>query len=121
MATPASGMRFSSKGMELPINVLVTIVFLIIVMVAIVLFVTGAFDKGGEDIDRIGDRVSLCKVYAEAKCAIRDVPLARNPDLASSLENLCKKEGMIDPESDCVPFDEKCGKPCCQEFCAMFP
>lgn len=115
-----NGKLFSSKGTELPINILVTLVFLVIVLVAIILFVQRGFLSGGDSIDQMRDRTLLCKTYAEARCVIRDVSAARNPNLASELEIVCKKDGLIAQDTICSPFDTECGRKCCPELCGMF-
>lgn len=111
---------FSRKGTELPINVLVTLVFLVIVLVAIVLFVQRQFESGSENIGQMKDRTLLCKAYSEARCVISDVSLVRNPNLANDLETVCKKEGIIAQDTVCSPFDTECGRKCCPEMCGMF-
>jgi hypothetical protein len=105
---------FSSKGMELPVNVIVIIIFSMVILIAVILFINSNLNPLKDSVKTEQRRTELCKTYSEYGCKISDIPVFIL-NFESDLKAVCKKTGIIG--DDCMPFDEKCGKVCCRMVC----
>ncbi len=85
-------MSSSSKGLELPISVIVIISLAVIVMVAIGAFFLQTVGKGQSDILGKADFARACEQFRSAGCDMTKMP--------ASLRELCARQGYV--ESQCL-------------------
>lgn len=90
-----------TKGLELPVNIIVVIMIaMIVLIVVVVLIMTGAM-PGATTLEKQGVLRSLCQTWANTGCTLEynNVNTSTLIDGMESLQQFCADAGAIDPPS----------------------